>query len=215
MCVSKVIGEKLLVTFPDLKWPWWHDEGSSVAIFRLKVSMLPVTRCLSVSIGFLQKEAHFIFLPLPYVYWRGRNIDPILGHRYQNSEIEIVHIIGNDITRWKFQSLNIQTFFFRRWGHLTWPVDLTLNDMDLHFTQTVWAWCIDRCTKDGVDVRRRSWDNYLQKKNFRGVIKHPRPGMGRGDIDHDEVSFRHFRSELTSLTPPQCPLAFRSRSGQG
>ena len=34
--LSKGIPEKnLLVAFHDLKWPWWHDEGSSVAIFRL------------------------------------------------------------------------------------------------------------------------------------------------------------------------------------
>ena len=24
----KVIAEKLLITFHDLNWPWWHDEGS-------------------------------------------------------------------------------------------------------------------------------------------------------------------------------------------
>ena len=34
----------------------------------------------------------------------------------------------------------------------------------------------------------------------------------KGHIEHDEVSFDHFRSELTSLTPSQCPLIFWSRS---
>ena len=65
--LSKVIAEKLLITFHDLKWPWRHGEGSLVAIFRLRVSSLPVTRCLrNVSNGFLPKEAPFIFLPLTY-----------------------------------------------------------------------------------------------------------------------------------------------------
>ena len=55
--LSKVIAEKLLVTFHDMKWPWRHDEGSLVAIFRLKVSSLPVTRCLRVFLMvFLQKR---------------------------------------------------------------------------------------------------------------------------------------------------------------
>ena len=35
-----------------------------------------------------------------------------------------------------------------------------------------------------------------------------------GSIDHDKASFDHFKSELTCLTPPQCPLTIWSRSGQ-
>ena len=55
--LSKVIPEKLLVTFHDLKWPWRHDEGSSVAIFRLRVSVLPLTRCSRVFwMVFVQKR---------------------------------------------------------------------------------------------------------------------------------------------------------------
>ena len=34
-----------MVIFHDLKWPWRHDEGSPVTIFRLRVSSLPVNRC--------------------------------------------------------------------------------------------------------------------------------------------------------------------------
>ena len=29
-----------------------------------------------------------------------------------------------------------------------------------------------------------------------------------GDIDHDEISFDYFRSELTCMTPPPYPLTF-------
>ena len=36
-----------------------------------------------------------------------------------------------------------------------------------------------------------------------------------GDINHDEASFGQFRSQLTCLTPPKCPLTFWSRSGTG
>ena len=36
-----------------------------------------------------------------------------------------------------------------------------------------------------------------------------------GDINHDETSFNHFKSELTSLTPPKCLLTFWSTSAQG
>ena len=45
---KKVIAEKLLVAFLDLKWPWRHGEGSLVAKFRLRVSNLHVTLCLRI-----------------------------------------------------------------------------------------------------------------------------------------------------------------------
>ena len=53
----KTIAEKLLVTFHDLKWPWWHDEGSPVTKFLLRMSIIPVTRCLRVFwMVFVQKR---------------------------------------------------------------------------------------------------------------------------------------------------------------
>ena len=67
LSLSKVILEKLLVTFHGLKWPWWHAEGSSIAIVRLRVSILPLTRCLSVFwMVFVQKRRLLIFIPLTY-----------------------------------------------------------------------------------------------------------------------------------------------------
>ena len=39
-------------------------------------------------------------------------------------------------------------------------------------------------------------------------------GTLEGDINHDEASFDHFRSELTCLTIAQCILTFWSRSGR-
>ena len=46
LSLSKVIAEKLPVTFYDLNWPCGHDQGSLVASFRFRV--LPVTRCFMV-----------------------------------------------------------------------------------------------------------------------------------------------------------------------
>ena len=85
----KVIAEKLLVTFHDMKCSWRHDEETIVAIFQLKVLSLSVNRYLGVGVsnGFRPKEAPFIFLP--WTYNRGRKMDLALGHRYQNSEISI------------------------------------------------------------------------------------------------------------------------------
>ena len=66
LSLSKVIAEKLLVTFPDRKWPRRHEEGWLVTIFRFRVSSLPVTRRLSVSNVFRPKDAPINFLPFTY-----------------------------------------------------------------------------------------------------------------------------------------------------
>ena len=48
---------KQLVNFYALKRPWRHDEGSLVAIFRLRVLSLPVARCSRVfRVVFVQKR---------------------------------------------------------------------------------------------------------------------------------------------------------------
>ena len=55
--LSKVIAEKLLVTFHDLKWPRRHDERSQIAIFRFRLSSQPITLCLRVfRMAFVQKR---------------------------------------------------------------------------------------------------------------------------------------------------------------
>ena len=48
LSLSKVIAEKLLVTFYNLKLPWGNEEGLLVAILRFSVSILPVSQCLRV-----------------------------------------------------------------------------------------------------------------------------------------------------------------------
>ena len=87
--LSKVITEKMLVTFYDLKWPWRHDEGSTVTIFRLRVLILPVNRCLRVFwMVFVQKRRISFFFH--WLIMERSHIDLTLGHRYQNSEIYIL-----------------------------------------------------------------------------------------------------------------------------
>ena len=48
MSLSKCITEKLLLTFHDLRWYRGHKEGLLVAIFRFRMSILPITRYLRV-----------------------------------------------------------------------------------------------------------------------------------------------------------------------
>ena len=50
------------MTFHELKWSWRHEERSLVAIFRFRVSILPVNRCLRVfGMVFVQNRRFSIF----------------------------------------------------------------------------------------------------------------------------------------------------------
>ena len=135
--LSKVIAEKPLVTFHDLKWPWRHTEGSLIAMFRLRVSWIPVTRCLRVfRMVFFQKRrlsfcSHWHWLRIE----RSKNSDLVSWiPKFRDK-----HFIdtGTDINWSNFQgdrpfgvAMTI-TQTFLRWGHLTWPGDLTLSDLGL------------------------------------------------------------------------------------
>ena len=62
LSISKVMAEKLLLTFLDPKWPRRHEEESLVAIFRLRVSNILVTRCLRMfRMVFVQSSRLTIF----------------------------------------------------------------------------------------------------------------------------------------------------------
>ena len=131
---------KLPVTFHDLKRPWSHDEGLLGAVFRFRVSSLPETRCLRVlRMVFVQKKrlsivSHWLIIE------RSQNWPEL---RSRISKFWDKHFIDTDtgINRWKFQRYHsvgvamasIQTFM--RWGHLTWPGDLTLSDLFLKVSQ--------------------------------------------------------------------------------
>ena len=57
------------------------------------------------------------------------------------------------INRWKFQgiiqSVKLWRAFkrFMKWGHLTWPGDMTLSDVGLKFLQHMLKGCMNRCAK--------------------------------------------------------------------
>ena len=150
LSLQKVIDEKLMVTFHDLKWPWRHEEGSLVAIFRFMVSIIPVTRCLSVSNGFRPKRRLSIFSQ-----WMEMSQSwPDLGSPI--SQFRDKHFIATvtDINRWKFQGLqgdpsfgvamtSVQTFS----EVMSWPGDLTLSEMGLKLSH-VRNKCMKRCAKN-------------------------------------------------------------------
>ena len=85
----KVIAKKLLVTFYDLKWPRRHDDESLVAIFRLRASSLPVTRCLRVFRMFFFQKRRLSFFSHWLIMERSQKW-PDLGHGYKNFEINIL-----------------------------------------------------------------------------------------------------------------------------
>ena len=158
--LSKVIAEKLLVTFHELKWLWWHGEGSLVAIFRLRASTVKSTcnpMLERVSNDFRPKETPFVF-PHWLIMERSRNWPDL---RSPISKFGDKHFIDTvtDINRWQFQGdrsfgvamMSIQTFFLR-WGNLAWPGDLTLSDLGLKFSQHVRKICMNRFAKNGGAV---------------------------------------------------------------
>ena len=119
-CLSKVIAEKLTVTFLDLKCPWGHEEGSLGAIFQFRVWIIPVTRCLRVfRMGFVQNRRFSIFLN-----WLGHKKWPEL--RPPISKFLDMHLIHCYL----YQSLKLSRQSFSRcsfeehsnfvWGEVTW-----------------------------------------------------------------------------------------------
>ena len=158
--LSKVIAEKLLVTFPDLKWPWRLDEGSPVTIFRLRKSILPITRCFRVFWMVFVQKRRLSFFSHWLIMERSQNWPDLRSPIWKFRDIRFIDT-GTDINRWKFQSdrsfgvgmTNIQSFL--RWGHLTWPGDLTLSDLGLKFSQSVRKRCMNSYAKNGGAPRRR------------------------------------------------------------
>ena len=159
--LSKFIAEKLLVTFRGMKWPWRRDEGSLVAIFRLRVSSLPVTWFFRVfRMVFVQKRRLSFFF-----HWRikerSQNLPALrsLISKFRDirfiTTVTDIKVILKRILKWKFQGdrsfgvamPSIQTFFEVRsldvtwWPHLEWLGSEILTKL--------WKRCINRCTKNG------------------------------------------------------------------
>ena len=121
LSLSKVIVKKLLVTFHYLKWPWRHKEGSLVAIFRCRVTSLPVARCLRVfRMVFVQKRRLSFFS-----HWMERSQNwPDLGSPRQKFRYMYFIDTVPYTNRWKIQGnqpcgvamMSIQTFL----GEVIW-----------------------------------------------------------------------------------------------
>ena len=54
---------------------------------------------------------------------------------------ESLNVIGHWVWLWRALKRIL------RWGHLTWPGDMTLSDLDLKFSQHVRKRCMNRCAK--------------------------------------------------------------------
>ena len=169
------------MTFHDLKWPWRHDEGSPVTIFRLRMSILPVTRCLRVLwMVFVQKRP-FIFLPLTY----NGEVAKLTDLRSPISKFRDIRFIdtGTNINGWKLQGdrsfgvamANIQSFSeVVIWRDLvTWPWVIWVQNFHKVCRKDVWSF-----TKNDGAPRAVF---QLSAKNLRGVTKHP-PGPVRVKI---------------------------------
>ena len=135
--LSKVIAGKLLVTFRDLKYPWRHDEGSLVAIFRLGVSSLLLIQCLRVfRMVFVQKR-RFSFLSHGLLMERPQNWTDLRSPISKFRDTHLYFIYITDIHRWKFRGdrssgvAMTSIKLFARWSDLMWPGDLTLSDLGL------------------------------------------------------------------------------------
>ena len=122
----KVIAEKLLVTFHDLKWLRGHEEGQRVAIFRFRVLSLPVgcnkiVECLDLK-RFRLKEASFNFLPW-HMMDRSQNWPNLRSPKWKFRDIHFRYCYG-------YQSLKVSRLSVTRrgydehsnfcWGEDTW-----------------------------------------------------------------------------------------------
>ena len=195
--LSKVIAEKLLVTFHDLKWPCRHGEGSLVAIFRHRVSSLPVNRCLRVFRMVFFQEAPFIFF-----HWlimeRSQNL-PGLGSPI--SQFRDIHFIDTctDINRWTCQGerafgvamTSIQTFFL---GEVTWRDLMT-------WPWVTWVWNFQNmCGKDVWTSIRKTAKNLRGRKNVPPSTARVKSILNLTTMQKDRIAFHSKATTYLSIT---------------
>ena len=122
------------MTFHGLKWPWGHEEGSLVAIFRFRMSIIPETRRLRMfRMAFIQNKrfsisSHWLIMK------RSQNWPDLTSPISKFGDIHFIDTITS-INRWKYQGnrlvgvalTSIQTFYEVRsldvacWHNLAWP----------------------------------------------------------------------------------------------
>ena len=117
------------MTFHDLKWPWRHDEGSPVTIF-LRVSILPVTRCLKVFWMVFVRKRRLSFFSHWLIMERSQNWPDLRSPISKFRDKRFIDT-GTDINRWKLLGdrsfrvamTNIQSFSEVRSLDVTWWSD--------------------------------------------------------------------------------------------
>ena len=179
--LSKVISEKLPVTFHDLKWLLRHGKGSLVTIFLLRASNLPVVQCLRVlRMIFFQKRRLSFFshwlpnrevakLTWPWVFI---NIPRYTFYRYWYGYQSL------NVSRWSVIRCSSDEHSNLFWGEVTWRDLVT------------WPWVTwvrnfhKVCGKDvwtavPKTVALRAAVFQLSAKNLKGGCSNtPRPGAG-------------------------------------
>ena len=159
------------MTFHDLKWPWRLDEGSPVTIFRLRVSILPVTRCFRVFWMVFMQKRRLSFSSHWLIMERSQNWPDLRSPISKFRDMRFIDT-GTDINRWTFQGdrsfgvamTNIQTC-------------LTLSDLGPKFSQSMQKRCMNSCTKNGGAPRGR-FPAICEKPEWGCSNTPSRPGAG-------------------------------------
>ena len=165
---------------------WWGVSGSNLLIQGVNSICNPMFECLEwVS----SKTDAFQFSPIDLM-GRSQNWPDLRSPISKFFDIHFIDTVACS-NRWGFQGnrsvgvalTNIQTFFMR-WGHLTWPGDLTLRDLCLKFSHVRKIYMI-RCAKNGGTARCR----FLTIWKNGGGSQHP-PSRARVNTNKNIIYFR-------------------------
>ena len=107
LSLQKNIAEKPVVTFYVMKWPCGYDNGSLVAFFLFRVSVLPVSRCLRAFIIIFVQNRRFSILFHWLMMERSQNWPNL---RSLISKFWVIHFIDTYL----YQSLKVSRQSFGR-----------------------------------------------------------------------------------------------------
>ena len=202
------------MTFHDLKWPWRLDEGSPVTIFRLRKSILPVTRCFRVFWMVFVQNRRLSFFSHWLIMERSQNWPDL---RSPISKFRDIYFIdtGTDINCWKFQGdlsfgvamTNIQSFSEVRSLDVTWWPDFEWPGFE------VFKKCAEKMYEQLCQKRVRSappFSSYLRKKKPEGGCSNT-PGLARGNlfiIDEETTFWRTLVAPAAIEARTNFPAAF-------
>ena len=93
---------------------------------------------------------------------------------------------------------------FRRWGHLTWPGDMTLGDLDLQFSGKFRNSCPNSCAKKTVAlhglVKAHYWEQKKQTKTYSLFQSNTEESVARMR-KHDVSKHRYYFLRWLKVTP--------------